>query len=364
MIFSSSQSSLFSYYGNEINADQKVVKVGVILPLTGTSADGGKYVKEGLLLALKKINTNPKNKRIELYFEDSQYKPELAVTAAKKLINAERINFIIGPYGSSEVLAVAPVSENSKVILMVFASSSDISNAGDYVFRTAASTQLETKFFSKYLIGVTGGQEISIIAFNTALGTSYVKDFSSNYINLGGRINNVQFFGSQETDFSTHLLNLKKSKYILIIANRKQSGLIMKQAKELGMNNIFFSSSFVEGQEFLDTAKEAGEGLIYPYPFDDDSNDPTQKSFQEEYFSEYGRKSEMFASEAYDGLMILNNCFNRAGVEVDAVKDCVYQTQNYFGASGTIGFDSNGDVSKNFIIKTVKNGRFVKSKLN
>ncbi|MCX6804013.1 MAG: ABC transporter substrate-binding protein, partial [Candidatus Diapherotrites archaeon] len=343
---------------------KKEVLIGVILPLTGTSADGGTRMKEGLELAQKQINNDSNvQTKVRLIYEDSQYNPELAVTSAKKLIEADGVFFIIGTYGSSEVLAVAPVIESKKVILMVpGAGASQITNAGDYVFRVAPTTKLETEFFARFLARRIGANPLCIISLNTEMGVSYVNDLSNIYPKLGGHMGSVQYFSISEKDFAPYLLNIKNADLnnVLIIGNRKQTGMILKQAKELGMNYIFFGSSFSEGQELLDTADGAAEGMIYPYSFDDNSNSPFQKIFQNSFFQSYGRKSEVFSAEAYDSLMIISNCFEKSGVEVNTVKNCLYSAQNYQGVSGEISFDANGDVSKPFILKTMRNGMFTK----
>ena len=102
------------------------------------------------------------------------------------------------------------------------------------------------------------------------------------------------------------------------------------------------------------------DGLLYPYPFDDESDISSQKSFQDKYIEEYGEKSEMLSANGFDSLMLLSSCFEKVGNNVEKVKSCLYSIKNYQGASGVLSFDENGDVSKPFILKTVKNGQFVK----
>jgi len=84
------------------------------------------------------------------------------------------------------------------------------------------------------------------------------------------------------------------------------------------------------------------------------------KVFREKYLYVYGKKNEILAPNGYDTLYLLSNCFEKVGIDVDKVKQCLYDTKNYHGASGLISFDENGDVSKPFIVKIVRNRTFVK----
>ncbi len=344
--------------------EKQTVKIGVILPLTGPSSDAGNYIKSGLLLAENEIINNTKRKySITMIFEDSQFKSDVAVSTIQKLINLDNVQFFIGAAGSSETLAIAPIAEQNKVILITPASqATKVTTAGDYIFRTQINTKQETEFFSKFISNRISNQTLDLIAWNTDYGISYIDDYSKFYRNLSGNIGLVQKFDTAETDFRTFLLKIKDSdaNNLLMVGNRKHVGTILKQAKELGLNITFFASSPAEGKELTDVAGNAADGLIYPYPYDSESNDSVQQQFQKKYQQIYGTRSEMYGATGYDTVYILSNCFEKVGIDVENVKQCLYDTKNYPGASGTITFDENGDVSKPFIVKTVRNGTFVR----
>ncbi|TKJ41163.1 hypothetical protein CEE37_05715 [candidate division LCP-89 bacterium B3_LCP] len=92
----------------------------------------------GLAISLEEVNEagGVKGKDIELIYEDSQSDPAKAVSALNKLISTENVSVVIGDIASSSVLAMAPIAEKSKVVLLSpGASNPDISEAGDYIFR-------------------------------------------------------------------------------------------------------------------------------------------------------------------------------------------------------------------------------------
>ena len=340
----------------------KAVKIGVVAPLTGSNAEAGMFFKNGLTLAEEEINKNSKVK-VSLIYEDSQYKPEVSVTAIKKLVEVNKVNYVIGESGSSQTLAMAPIAEKNKVVLITPVSqASKLTDAGDYIFRTQINVSQEVNFFAPKLFQILGKDKVDIMALNTDYGIDFVDKFSLAYENLGGNLGVKEKFKNEDTDFRTILTKIKNDKpaAILIVGTRKLDGLIMKQAKDLSISARFFASSPIESKEFIETAGLAAEGVIYPYPFDDTSIDSTQKAFQEIYKSKYEVKSEMIAANSYDALMLLSICLDKVGNNSELVKNCLYSIKDYQGASGQLTFDSSGDVTKHFILKAVKNGQFIK----
>ncbi|MBI3260587.1 MAG: penicillin-binding protein activator [Ignavibacteriae bacterium] len=345
-------------------SDKQAAKIGIIIPLTGASSDAGNYVRQGMLLGQGEINNATNRKyNVELILEDSQFKSDLAVSAMQKLMNLDSVKFVIGELGSSQTLALAPIAEENKIILITpGAQTTKITDAGNYIFRTQINTRQEAEFFSGFIKDKAGNKPLALIVWNTDYGISYVDDYMRFYNETGSVIGSVQKFDTQETDFRTILLKIKDNgeRNALIAGNRKHIGTILKQASELGMNITFFASSLAEGKDMLDTAGSAAEGLMYPYPLDSESTDTVQQEFQTKYQQLYGTKSEMYGATGYDTLYILSNCFEKVGTDVEKVKQCLYDTKDYRGASGILSFDKNGDVSKPFIIKTIRNGTFMK----
>jgi branched-chain amino acid transport system substrate-binding protein len=348
-------------YWSQSVAPTEVVKVGVIAPLTGAQAEVGGYIKSGLQLAEEEINKGGRQK-ISLIFEDSQYKPDLAVAGIRKLIDVDKVHYVIASEGSSQSLAVAPIAEQNKVVLMVpLSQASQLTEAGDYIFRSQVNVQQEVDFLAPVVFKMMGSKKVGVMVLNNDYGVDNIEKFSKAYSALGGQIGVTEKFNSTDKDFRTSLLKIKadKPEAVYIIGVRNLVGTIIKQAAELGLSVKFFSTSAMEGKSFLDTAGVFGEGIVYPYPFDENSPFPTQKEYQEKYLAKFGSRSEQNAANSYDALMLINYCLNKVGDSSEGVKNCLYKVKDFPGATGSLTFDQNGDVSKSFILKTVKNGQFV-----
>lgn len=351
------------YEINKKPAEKEAIKIGVVEPLSGSRADAGEYVKNALLLAEEDINNDSRRKyKISFIYEDSKYEPQTAVGAITKLRNLDKVHYVIGAQGSSETLAIAPIAETSKIILITPGSQSDeISKAGDYIFRTIHNTAQEAPIFAETVARRMKSDTIHFLALNTDATPSYLKHFQPAIEQKGKRVGIVEKFDPKETDFRTQLLKIKAENPadIFLIATPKNAGMILKQSGELDIKAQFYNIG-VEGPELIQIAGGAAEGLVYPYSYDIQSESAYVKNFHQKYLDRYKRENDTVAANAYDAAYLLSNCFEKVGDNVEKVKNCLYQTTNYEGASGKFSIDQNGDAVKQFIIKTIKNGQFVK----
>ena len=98
-------------------AEEKVVKIGIIAPLSGPASTWGEQLRKGIELALDELNLDER-KLLRIIYEDSEADPKKAVSAVQKLISVDKVQAIIGPLSSNEVLSVAPIVEKAKVVLL------------------------------------------------------------------------------------------------------------------------------------------------------------------------------------------------------------------------------------------------------
>ena len=147
------------------------IRIGFLTPLTGNPLCG-KYMTQGLELA--KQNYPSLFTNYEFLIEDTQFKPTEAVTAARKLIEIDKVHYILGPCGSTSVLAVAPLTEANHVLLFTSTAFAEpISDAGDYVFRAATTASDETPVLSQFITSNYPSSKAGIIYLDNDGGISY-----------------------------------------------------------------------------------------------------------------------------------------------------------------------------------------------
>lgn len=348
------------WYGVSRKPKEEVIKIGAILSLTGDLSKYGEGVKNAINMAIEDSELTERS--ILIIEDDHSCVPKDSVSAAHKLIDIDKVDVIIGPLCSSSTLSVAPIAEENRTILISpSATSSSITTAGDYIFRTIISDKLKSIKVAEFAYAKNykkGG-----LLHNIA-NDSFVQqreDVREAFTGLGGGIVVEESFQTQETDFRSQLTKIKNSdtEIVFFAAWPKEIGLFLKQAKEMGIDLPFISADAVtEDPDVIEIGGEAAEGVLYAFHTTPENKE--YRDFVAVYKEKFGEEPPAYCAEAYDAVILAIQAIKENDGTKEGRKNKLYQVgQNYVGASGEITFDENGDVSKPFIIKAIKNGQFV-----
>ncbi|MCK4348918.1 MAG: penicillin-binding protein activator [Thermoplasmatales archaeon] len=351
--------------GCQKKAEEKVLKVGAILPLTGDGAQYGEKAKRGIELALEDINSKKIiGENIKIIYEDSQGEPQKSVSAFQKLINIDKVKFVLGPATSPEVLSIAPLAERNKVLILTStASAPEITHAGDYIFRNVMSDIFDGKALALFAFKKLKEKRAGIMYVNNDYGNGLAKSFKKNFESLGGKVEIEQSFERTDADFRTQLTRIKGKRPDVILLfgmGYTDMGIILRQSVELGIKTQILSHSLFEDPEILKLAGKGAEGVYYTYRvFDPDSEEEVVKKFVEKFERKYRAKPDVYSALFYDAMRILAYALEKGGVSVERCKNALYNIKDFPGVVGETTFDKNGDVIKPIGIKKVENGKFV-----
>ena len=356
-------SSYFVWNTQKANVyqEKEIIKIGVILPLSGERAAFGQTSKKGIDLAIKEINSDKNNDtKISLTFEDSQSSAQRAVSAFYKLINDE-IRIVVGPISSQEVLAIAPVAESKKIILFSpGASSPKITNAGEYILRNVPSDIYEGSLMANFAYDSLNIRRVAIIYNNSDYGIGVEEVFANEFKKRGGEIFSIGY--SDINDYRTLLQKAKnENPEAIYFIGYTELGTIVKQAREIGFKCQFLSTAIFEDTSILKTASTAAEGIIFTsITFDINNPSPRAQNFIKSYKEIYKDDPDGYAAVAYDAIYIISEAIKLSKENKCSVKDALYKTRAFPALLGTLSFDKNGDVILPITVKTVKNGEFKK----
>ena len=228
-----------------VKKEEKEIKIGAVLPLTGSAAVWGENSRMGLEIALEEVNAagGVKGKKVNLIFEDSQSDSAKAVSALQKLISTDKVSVVIGDIASSSVLAMAPIAEKAKVVLLSpGASNPDISKAGEFIFRNWQSDALEGKVDAKYAYEHLG-KNVAVLYVSNAYGTGLKTVFEESFQKLGGKILASESFEQGATDMRSQLNKIRSLKLdaIYMPGYPPEMAILLRQAKEMGIKVPFLS---------------------------------------------------------------------------------------------------------------------------
>lgn len=345
-------------------AEATVYQIGVLTPLTGGEANYGRSTKRGVDLAIEDINARLSNQKVALraIYEDDQMNATVGTSAIQKLITADRVPAIIGPFGSSVVLAVAPIAERNKTVLLSASATADaIADAGDYIFRVVPPNRRQAQDVANFVWQMLKARRVSVLYLNNDYGVSLREAFEPVFKALGGEILSVESFESGATDFRTQLTRLKKvaPEVVFFPDHYKETALILKQARELGLQTLFIGGDGAVTDDMLKLAGAAAEGTYFAnMAMDFGSPEPRVHAFVSAFRIKYNEGPDVYAAYAYDAMQIIARAVVEGGYSADAIKTYLYKMAPYDGLTGPIKFDSHGEVDKPFAINVVHDGRF------
>lgn len=352
-------------FSNKPDLGDETIKIGVIYPVTGGASSWGAPAEQGVELAVNEINGEGgiNGRKVELIVEDSQCEPAKGVSAINKLINVDKVKYVIGDICSAVVVPTAPIAEENSVVMMAQGSSPDITGIGDYIFRNWPSDSYQGELMAKYVFNELGIKEIAILNVNNPYGNGLADAFQEGFLELGGEVALREKYEQGSKDFKTTLLKIKdKGIKAIYTVSQLEDAVIIRQVEEIGLDDVqIIGADSMATQEIRDATGDAIEGVIYSFPqFDEESE--IVMNFQDRFEALFGHKSDLVnvAAHGYDAMNILSVALDGVPYEnVDKVKNNIYNIKNYDGVSGSTTFDENGDVIKPYGIYTIKNGESV-----
>ena len=338
--------------------EKEPIKIGVILPLTGQVSFLGEGMQSAIELAVDEVNSTGgiKGRKLEMIYEDSKAEGKEAVTAANKLINVDDVSMMIVSI-TYEVLPVAPIAEQSKVLLLSPCSSNPaVTDAGDYIFRNMASDVDQGKYAAQFVYNELKLKKAAILYTQTDWGLGLKEAFNKTSKQLGGDVIIEEGFSKEAIDLRTQLVKVKNSdaEIVFFLGDPANTKAGFRQMKELGIDLPVIGGALWDNpglwQELGDLAEEA----MYVKVTTPES--AKFNEFQSKFLQKTGSDKVVVCSpQAYDLVKILANALKNAEVNSTAVKDELYKVRDYEGVSGNTTFDENGDLLNpemtTFIIK-------------
>ncbi|SRR6266436_764737 len=344
--------------------EESSVRVGVALPLTGDAAVYGKALRNGIELALSE--ENGKEPKLSLTYEDDQGQGAQAVSAARKLIDVEKVPVIIGGAMSATAEAIIPICDSSKTVLLSpTATKPSLPHKDGYFLRLWPSDNYDGKIMAETAYKKLGLRRISILYVNVAYGVGITDVFEREFQNLGGTIVSKEGYAQGATDFRTSLTKIKASnpEAIYLPGYVAEVTQILKQAKELGLKTRFLGVNSLYDPKLMEIAGAAAEGAVFTYPtFDTKADDQVVQRFVSAYKAKYGSEPDAFAAQGYDSLRVLRAALDKSHlspVTGSSILQALHSLGQFEGPSGKFAFDEQGDVEKPLRLLTVRDGKFV-----
>jgi branched-chain amino acid transport system substrate-binding protein len=354
-------------FGIALAGCSKTVPVGAVVSETGAAASYGGKVKKGLDLAVEEINAagGLNGKSLELIYRDDATNQDVGRQVTQELIDQVGVGAIIGAVSSSVTLAIAPICEAEKVILLSPTSSTpDITQAGYYIFRTYPSDILEGTAMANFARDL-GIERMAIFAVDNEFGAGlkdvFAGEFESRFRKI---VKNVSFVEGEAAGLSAEFEALKEEKPdgIYIVAYVEDVAAIVQQARDAELDAIILTTSSVSDGDLVDLVGTAAENIVFPRAstFEFDSEKPEVRQFVAAYRKKYGEDPDDFAAHGYDAVKVLLEGMQKGkSTHPDNIKVGLLAVSDYDGPSGRVAFDEHGDIIQYPRLFVIRQGRAI-----
>lgn len=363
--------------GGEKSAD--TIKIGANLEMTGGSATYGISSKNAIELAFKDINDKGgiNGKKLELVVADNKSEAAEATNAMQKLVSQDGVVAVIGPNLSSSVIASSAINNGAKVLdIAPMATNPYVTvdqasgKTKDFNYRTCFIDPFQGTVMAKFATAELGVGNAAILIDNSSdYAKGLAQFFKENFVKEGGAVTAEESYLQKDTDFKATLTKIKATNpdFLYVPGYYQEVGLIVKQARELGMNMP------IAGGDGWDSAKMpeiAGAAALNNTYFSslyspEDSSD-INKNFVAAYEKAYGQKPDVFAALSYDSALLVAEAIKNAGsTEPAKISEAMAKINGFSGVSGSVTFDDKHNPVKSAVILEYKDGaQSLKTKIN
>ena len=215
-----------------------------------------------------------------------------------------------------------------------------------------------------YIFKKEGHSRVAVIRDNNRYGRTGILHFTRSATRIGFPLIIEERFNDGETDFTDQLEHIKKTSpdAIVIWGNAKESALILKQIRAMGLKQPVYGSDRMVSSEFLKLAGPLAEGIVTTCQYNPDSDNPKLKAFQAAYRKRFGMEPDVFAAHAYDGMNLIIEAIQKAGLNRVLIRDLLTDMKTfngYDGVTGKIIFDDSWNNIRPIFMAKVTKGKFL-----
>jgi len=311
------------------------VKVGVVLPLTGSQAKFGEIEKKSFDLALEEINAagGINGKKLELVMEDDTGRPEVGRSVVEKLISKDKVVMIGGGYSSSVTYAVAGVCQQNKMPFLVNTGSADkITTSGwDYIYRLNPPVSHYADAVTTLLAEKVKPKTVAILYENSLFGTKGAKSFEKVCDEAGYKVVLKEGYEHGGIDFKPVLIQIKQLNpdVLYMVSYIMDASLLMKQAKELKLTPKMFigGAAGFTMPEFSENSGVAAEGVISATLWHQVLPFPGAMDYYKKFVAKYNTPTEYHGAEAYSACYVIADVLKRTkSFEAADIKQALSET--------------------------------------
>ena len=345
------------------------IKLGVNYELSGGVATYGQASVAGIKMAIDAINEagGVNGKKIDLVQYDNKSELAEATTLANKLMAQDKVLACMGPATSGNFKATIPVANQNKIpVVSGSATADDVTWDGttvqEYAFRICFSDSFQGTIMGKFASENLQAKTAVIIKDNSSdYSLGLTEAFTAEFTALGGTIVAEESFVAKETDFNTILTRLKGQSFdvIYLPGYYTEAGLIIKQARELGMTQPVLGADGFDSPTLLELGgASALNDVFFTNHYSSIDRDENVVAFIDAFKEANGEEPNAFHALGYDLAKFVADAASRASeLTGDGMQQAMASTKGFVGVTGTFDIDEHHNPVKSIVVIGLKDGQ-------
>jgi branched-chain amino acid transport system substrate-binding protein len=331
------------------------IRIGAFLSVSGPASFLGEPEKKTLETYVERLNKEGgvAGRKIELVIYDDAGAGDKAATFAKRLIDSDKVDIIVGGTTTGTTMAAVPIVERAEIPFISCAGGVNIVEpAKKWVFKTPHTDRMaaEKVFGDMKKRGIT---KIALISEDAGFGKSGHDQSVLVARNYGIDIVADEVYSPKDPDVTAQLTKIKNTVGVQALFNfgfGQSPAIVTRNVKQIGLTVPFYQSHGVASKEYIRLAGDSSEGVRLPAGglvvaeqlAALDPQKPVVAAFKKTYEDTFKSEASTFAGYAYDGLQMALAAVRRAGSTDKAkVRDEIEKTSGYVGTTGIVSMSAS-----------------------
>ncbi len=289
---------------------QGVVKIGIVVAMTGEQASTGKQVKAGVELYVHQHGETVAGKKIQLVFRDSGSVPAMTKRLTQELIANDKVNIIGGFEITPAALVAAPLATRAKVVEVVMAAgTSIITERSPYIVRTSDTVPQSCIIIADWA-AKKGIKKVVTMVSDYAPGVDAEKSFAARFHAAGGKVVEALRVPLASPDFSPFLQRAADAKpdAIFVFVPSGQGGAFMKQFAERGLDKAgikLIGPGDVTDDDLLPAMGDAAIGTVTAHHYSADHDSAMNRAYVAAFEKANHFRPNFMSVGGYDGMHLI-----------------------------------------------------------
>jgi len=342
------------------------IRIGFVTDLTGPAAQAAKDMVNGLTLYLDEIGSQMAGRKVELIVEDSQGRPDVALTKLRKIVEHDRVHIVAGVLFGHIGYAMAPKVEEYRIpALFTVAASDDLTQRLKYrwVIRTGWASSQPSHPFGEYAARTLGYRKIAVVASDYAFGWEVVGGFQRTFEENGGQVIQKLWAPLGVMDLSPYIAKIRRDADAVLTMIAGASTLqFLKQYEEAGLKARIplIGGGPAVDEALLPSMGDEALGVVTPLIYSGALETPANRRFVKEYRARFGKVPSYFSETNYTSGRWINEAVKALGGNVEDREKLLAALRKVEIADaprGPVRLDTYGNPIQNVYFRKVERNR-------